>query len=331
MHEVSAPIFLSICIATYNRADYISETLNSIIPQLEDDVELLVVDGASTDATQDVVRKFAEKEPRIRYVRLLAKGGVDQDYNQSVELARGEFCWLFTDDDLLKPGAVAAVKVAIQKGYDLIVVNAEERDRTLSTVLESQRLFINKDTIYESSDADRFFKDTAKHISFIGAVVIRRSVWLDRDRKSYFGTEFIHVGVIFQKKIKTPIFVISYPYIIIRLGNSQWTPRSFGIWMFKWPKLIWSFKEISHEARQEVVDREPWKKLRNLIIQRRIGGYNLQSYHLYLSKLEMNLLWRFVALVVAVSPVWVIAPAFDFFLQRHRDKRARNIAALNHK
>ena len=56
---------LSICIATYNRASYIGETLDSIIPQLDDDVELLVVDGASTDNTEDVVRKYAAE--RIAY------------------------------------------------------------------------------------------------------------------------------------------------------------------------------------------------------------------------------------------------------------------------
>ena len=77
---------LSICIATYNRAGYIGETLDSSIPQLDDDVELLVVDGASTDNTEDVVRQFAQRETRIRYVRLSTKGGVDEDYDKSIEL-----------------------------------------------------------------------------------------------------------------------------------------------------------------------------------------------------------------------------------------------------
>ena len=94
---------LSICIATYNRAGFIGETLDSIIPQLDDDVELLVVDGASSDNTEDIVRKYAQKESRIRYVRLSAKGGVDQDFDKSVELARGEYRRLFMDDGLSSP------------------------------------------------------------------------------------------------------------------------------------------------------------------------------------------------------------------------------------
>ena len=319
---------LSICIATYNRADYIGETLKSIVSQLEDDVELLVVDGASTDGTREVVEGFAKEDPRVRYVRLLEKGGVDHDYDQSVELARGEFCWLFTDDDALKSGAIAAVKAAVKKGYDLVVVNAEERDRTLSEVLEGRRLFIRKDTVYEPSDTNRFFKDAAKHISFIGAVVIRRAVWLERDRKSYFGTEFVHVGIIFQEKIKTPIFAVANPYIMIRLGNSQWTPRGFDIWMFKWPRLVWSFEGVSSEAKRNVVEREPWRKLRNLLIQRRIGGYDAQSYHLYISKLKIDRLFKLKAFAIAILPVWTIAPAFDILLRHRRRKRAHYIAAL---
>jgi hypothetical protein len=139
------------------------------------------------------------------------------------------------------------------------------------------------------------------------------------------------MGVIFQKKIATPIFVIAYPYITIRLGNSQWTPRSFGIWMFKWPKLVWSFDEISSEAKQKIVDKEPWRKLRNLVIQRRIGGYNMQSYRLYLSKLTTNPLWKLEALAIAIFPIGIIAPVFDLLLQRRRDERARHIAALGDK
>jgi len=316
---------LSICIATYNRAGYIGKTLDSIIPQLDDDVELLVVDGASTDKTQEILEDFASKDGRIRYVRLAAKGGVDQDYDKSVELARGEFCWLFTDDDLLKPGAVVAVKKAIARGYDLVVINGEERDVDLLNVIERQRIIVREDKVYTPGNLNRFFVDVAKHISFIGAVIIRRSVWLERDRISYFGTEFVHIGVIFQKKITTPIFIISYPYITIRLGNSQWTPRSFGIWMFKWPKLVWSFSEVSLEAKQKIVDKEPWRKLRNLVIQRRIGGYNIQSYRFYLSKLKMNSLWKLEALVIAIFPIEIIAPVFDFLLQRRRNERARHI------
>ena len=216
---------LSICIATYNRADYIGQTLDSIIPQLDDDVELLVVDGASTDNTADVVRRYAD--PRIRYVRLPVKGGVDQDYCKAVELARGEFCWLFTDDDLLKPGAISAVKNAISAGYGLIIVNAEVRDRTRELFWNISELSCATIKSMLPTTWNVSLSTALNYISFIGAVVIRRSIWLSRDKESYFGTEFVHIGVIFQKPLPEPVLIIAEPFIIIRYGNAQWTIARF--------------------------------------------------------------------------------------------------------
>jgi abequosyltransferase len=309
---VKTPI-LSICIATYNRAGYIGETLDSIIPQLDDDVELLVVDGASTDNTEDVVQKYAQKESRVRYVRLSAKGGVDQDYDKAVELVRGEFCWLFTDDDLLKPGAVAAVKAAIKKGYDLVVVNAEVRDRELSVILQSWRIVMHDNKVYAPNAMECLFVDALDYLSFIGAVVIRRSIWLSRERESYFGTEFVHVGVIFQKPLPGSALIIAEPYIIIRFDNAQWESRRFEIWMFKWPNLVWSFKDISNGAKLCVTRREPWKNLKKLIIQRSEGCYNLRSYRQYFSTMRVNVLWKSCAWLIACFPRNVIVRFYHLY------------------
>jgi len=297
---------LSICIATYNRAAYIGETLESIIPQLDDDVEILVVDGASTDNTEDVVRQYAGKESRIRYIRLSAKGGIDQDYDKSVQLARGKYCWFFTDDDVLRPGAVNAVKIAINEGHDLVVVNAEVRNRDLLKTLQTQKIAINENKIYGPNDMEVLFIDALQYLSFIGAVVIRRSVWLSRDRATYFGTEFVHLGTIFQKPLNGSTLIIAEPYIIIRFGNAHWTPRSFEIWMFKFPEFLWSFKNISNKAKQSICKREPWFSLKALLIQRIIGGYNMQSYCQYLKNMRKNILWQFCAWFIACFPRKII-------------------------
>jgi len=297
---------LSICIATYNRADYIGETIESIIPQLTDDVELLVVDGASTDETENVMRSYLKKSDLIRYIRFPQKGGVDQDYDRSVELAHGDFCWLFTDDDLLKPGAVAAVKSAISAGYGLVIVNADVQDRELSGVLQSQRIRIKENKIYSSNEMENLFIDAMWLLSFIGAVVIRRSTWLSRERKLYFNTEFIHVGVLFQRPMEEAAIIISQPYISIRYGNSQWKNRSIEIWMFKWPALVWSFKDISDGAKKKVTQKEPWKNFKYLLAYRSEGVYDLRSYNQYFSDKRLSIFWKFCARLIAYFPVPVI-------------------------
>jgi glycosyltransferase involved in cell wall biosynthesis len=318
---VKTPL-LSICIATYNRASFIGETLNSIIPQLDDDVELLVVDGASTDNTEDVVLKFSQKESRIRYIRLSAKGGVDQDYDKSIKLASGKYCWLFTDDDVLKPGAVAAVKVALKKDYDLIVVNAEVRNRELSVMLVRRQLVMQDNKEYDSISMENLFDDALHYLSFIGAVVIRRDLWLSRVREPYFGSEFIHVGVIFQNPLLETALIIAEPYISIRFGNAQWTPRSFDIEMFKWPKMVWSFTDISDEAKRRVTPREPWLNLRTLILQRSLGYYNMQSYRQYFSATRVNVLWKICSWLIACFPRKLIV-GYHYLYSRIKSPEAR--------
>jgi glycosyltransferase involved in cell wall biosynthesis len=297
---------LSICIATYNRARYIGETLDSIIPQLTDEIELLVVDGASTDDTESVMNAYSAKCKNLRFVRLPVKGGVDQDYNKAVELARGKMCWLFTDDDLLKPGAVANVIKGIDEGHALIVINAEICTVDLSKTLQSRRLMMEKNTTYTGNDLDLFFTDASVYLTFIGAVIIRRSLWLEREREKYYGTEFIHVGVIFQQPLPGTALIIAEPFIRIRYSNAQWESRRFNIWMFKWPNLLWSFDKISAEAKQKVTPREPWRNLRSLIVQRSDGEYNVSMYHQYLSDKPSELLWKMCAYCISVFPREVI-------------------------
>jgi hypothetical protein len=272
------PPRLSICIATLNRAAFLSATLESIITQASDEVEIVIVDGASTDDTPDVARRFQQRFPKLRYERLPAKGGVDQDYCRSVKLAQGEYCWLMTDDDLLKPGALPAVLEAARRGYSLIVVNAEVRNADLTRLLAPSRLPFDDDRVYPPEAADRLLADAGDYLSFIGGVVIKRELWNARDTVGYFGTEFVHVGVIFQSPLPGAALVMGRPWIVIRYGNAQWTPRFFEIWMFKWPQLIWSLPGLSDAARRRVSPPEPWRRAAALLLFRARGAYSLEEY-----------------------------------------------------
>ena len=100
---------LSICIATFNRADVICNTLDTITAQLSDGVEVLVVDGASTDDPESVMHGYCELHAGVRYIRETVNSGVDADFDKAVHYARGDYCWLMTDDDLMKNGAITRV------------------------------------------------------------------------------------------------------------------------------------------------------------------------------------------------------------------------------
>jgi glycosyltransferase involved in cell wall biosynthesis len=274
---------LSVCIATYNRAAFIAETLDSILEQITPEVELIVVDGASPDNTPEVIGRVALGHPALRYYRQDENSGVDRDYDKAMGYAAGEYCWLMTDDDVLVPGALRRVLAALEGGPDLVVVNSEVRNRDLSIALESPRLDLSEDLEFEASRREEFFVKTATYLAFIGGVVIRRDLWLARDRESYYGTLFIHVGVIFQSPPIGKSRVLAAPLILVRNGNAMWTPRAFEIWTFKWPDLLWSFDGFSESTKRSVCPREPWRGLNYLVFHRALGSYSIAEFRKYLA------------------------------------------------
>lgn len=270
---------MSICIPTLNRGRFIGETLDNILPQLTDDVEVVIVDGGSTDDTQEVVALRASRCPDLRYIRRDATGGApsnegfDRDCDFAVEQARGVYCWLFTDDDLFAPGAVARILQELRTATpDLLIVDAEVRDVYLTEVFESRRLPFEGVRDYDLGDADSFMADVGNSLTFVGVVIVRRAVWLARDRRSFYGSGFIHVGVLLQSPMHA-IRVVGEPLVLIRMGNAAWSKRAFDIWMVQWPRLIWSFGGYSDEAKARVAAREPWRERAQLLQYRAYGSF----------------------------------------------------------
>lgn len=150
-------------------------------------------------------------------------------------------------------------------------------------MFEKRRLGFNTDRVYRKADREAFFSETAAYLSFIGCVVIRREIWLARERSRYYGSLFIHVGVIFQSLPVANVRVIAEPLITIRYGNAMWTSRSFEVWMFKWPQLIWSFPDFSDNAKRKVCRREPWRSAKALFHNRALGAYSVAEFRKYLS------------------------------------------------
>ncbi len=303
-------ITLSICIPTLNRANYISETLDSITVQLQDCVEVVIVDGGSTDSTESIVKKYQESFPSIRYFKKSASNntpsneGFDRDCNQSVSLANGEYCWLMTDDDLILPDAIKNILNWIKDGYELVILNTKIANKDITETLVNKRPDIESDKTYfaNSTGWNKFAAETGFHITFVGAVVIKTETWLNRDQASYFGTGFVHVGVIFQRPFLGNILVTSTPLIVIRYGNAQWSSRAFKIWMYDWPRLIWSFKSISDDAKRSISLKEPWRKISILLRERVLGNYSIIEYKHYIESAEFPLLQKLIAKIIAVTP-----------------------------
>ena len=82
-------IHASVCIPTYNGAEFIAEAIQSVLTQSFTDFELLVVDDHSSDNTLDIVRSFADS--RLSIHQNEKRLGIPRNWNHCLALAQGEY------------------------------------------------------------------------------------------------------------------------------------------------------------------------------------------------------------------------------------------------
>lgn len=110
-------IVLSICIPTYNRAKLLSECIKQIILCQSQEIEIVISDNASTDETQDAVKRIGD--PRIKYYRNDKNLGFDANVLKLVERATGDFLFFITDEDYIKLKAIPWILKAIKRNRNI--------------------------------------------------------------------------------------------------------------------------------------------------------------------------------------------------------------------
>ena len=299
----SAPtIRLSICIGTFNRARFIGGLLESILEQATGECEIVVSDNASTDDTERVVAGFAQRYSRLRYFKQTSNVGLDRNFDRAVSIASGEYCWLMADDDILKSNAIAHVLERAHKNPSLMIVNYECTNLDMSEVTLARRLDIDADRVYSPDEIDRLFVDTADHLIYIGCIVMRRSVWLSRDRTPYYDSLLMHFAVIFQARLPGDTLFVAVPLVAHRDGNPRafWCDM-FEVWMFRWPELIWSLAP-SDSAKRKVTVRQPWKSPWRLLGLRASGLYSMTEYRQWILPCASSRLERLTPRLIAMTP-----------------------------
>ena len=156
---------LSFCIPTYGQPQKIRETLESLLMQDMDGVEILIRDDNQDSETEKVVSEYLTRLPIIYFH--MAKEGVDRAFLFLSKEANGAFVWWF-GDDILEPGVISRVMWFLRCNpfVDFIYIN--------STDLSGEHFSIQLDESQYFADRDDVLVKLKDQLGFCSAMLFRR-------------------------------------------------------------------------------------------------------------------------------------------------------------
>ena len=97
---------VSVIVPTYNAEKYLSRSIDSIINQSYDNLEIIIIDDASTDKSKDIIKKYASIDNRIRTFYSEINQGVSRSRNIGLKSFSGDYVVFLDADDFITKDAI---------------------------------------------------------------------------------------------------------------------------------------------------------------------------------------------------------------------------------
>jgi glycosyltransferase involved in cell wall biosynthesis len=205
-------IKLSLCIPTYNRPEEFRRMFSNVISQITDDVEVVIRDDSNTSETKNIFDELVRGRNINKQYHVGEKIGLDAASLFLIECAKGEFVWLFSDDDELLDDGIAEVLSIINANPDLSAIWAN-----FDSDLPSGIAVKNKESGFFQSGSE-LLEVVGTGIGLISTQIFRRKEGLlgfEIAKKYILGFSFVSTAV-YLSVIAGPgrSYFLNGPYIL---------------------------------------------------------------------------------------------------------------------
>jgi glycosyltransferase involved in cell wall biosynthesis len=157
---------------TYNGSRFVAEQIESICGQTYTNLQIIIVDDASTDDTYEIVKKYAEKDKRIAACRNDTNMGFNLNFNKACSLATGDFIAIADQDDIWEPSKTEKLLAKMNEDTGTLLVHCiSARFKTFGEFSLKSHKLVN---YLAGEDVRSFF--IFNYISGHN-ILIRRSLW----------------------------------------------------------------------------------------------------------------------------------------------------------
>jgi abequosyltransferase len=198
-------LLLSICIPTYNHADYLEALLNSIPTAYADKIEICVSSHSSTDHTEEIIERCSSRFKYFRHKKHQKFCTFDENVLNSVALATGKYCWTIGSDDRLLSDALGKILKILEEDEPAILIappilhDVNGRwERKISYLSKSVDRYSFK--FGEIDKMTNYFNSSIRLAAigcFLSSNIFKRSLWMDAEVEIGFAFGYIHIDKLF--------------------------------------------------------------------------------------------------------------------------------------
>lgn len=165
-------LLISIIIPTYNRVHLIRETLDSVLVQIYENWECLVVDDGSTDGTDDLLAEYIKNDNRFRYLTNERTKGAQGSRNTGLLKAKGDFIQFFDSDNIMYSHHLKMKMDTFQQNPDFDIITSFSHVKNANNEIIDIFTWTTSGAIFEKLIRQLTYVDT-------NSALIKRDVFKD--------------------------------------------------------------------------------------------------------------------------------------------------------
>lgn len=175
---------LSIVLPTYNRKDYLVQTLEAFSDQInqhKDEVNFIICNNASTDGTDILLKEINAMQPYYQYINFTEHVPVGYSLSRAIEQAKDEYVLMWGDDDLPAPFMLPMLLGSLQENDNVGIlhfnrlVGYDNKVTTINKISVVQN-DLSWNTLYYQ-DMNSFLNKYVIDLTFMSSFVFKKSMW----------------------------------------------------------------------------------------------------------------------------------------------------------
>jgi len=176
---MEAPLVSVICLC-YNHKPFVEECIDSVLNQTHKQIEIIIVDDASTDGSKEVIEKVISNHPEITFLNLKENQGSCKAFNKGLAQAKGDFIVDLATDDVLLPERIEKQLTLFDKlgrDYGVVHTNARYVDEAGNKLRDHTRYLKQKGLVRSIPEGDVYKQVLCRYFISSPTMLVRKEVF----------------------------------------------------------------------------------------------------------------------------------------------------------